>query len=61
MAFNLTVGALVDFGRYFLHNARELPDRGSGRYFDLPKTESHPEARLWNVLASFSRIVRESR
>jgi malate synthase len=61
MAFNLTVGALVDFGRYFLHNARELPDRGSGRYSDLPKTESHPEAPLWNVLASFSRIVRESR
>ena len=61
MAFNPTVGAFVDFGPYFLHSARELPDRGSGRYFYLPKTESHPEARLWNVLTSFSRIVRESR
>ncbi len=44
MAFNPTVGAFVDFGPYFFHSARELPDRGSGRYFYLPKTESHPEA-----------------
>jgi malate synthase len=42
------VGALVDFGLYFFHNARELLDRGSGPYFYLPKTESHLEARLWN-------------
>ncbi|HET8684592.1 MAG TPA: malate synthase A, partial [Micromonosporaceae bacterium] len=41
-------GALVDFGLYFFHNARELLDRGSGPYFYLPKTESHLEARLWN-------------
>ena len=43
-----TVGAFVDFGLYFFHNARELLDRGSGPYFYLPKTESHLEARLWN-------------
>jgi malate synthase len=42
------VGALVDFGLYFFHNARELIARGSGPYFYLPKMESHLEARLWN-------------
>jgi malate synthase len=43
-----TVGALVDFGLYFFHNARELLASGSGPYFYLPKMESHLEARLWN-------------
>ena len=42
------VGALVDFGLYFFHNARELLDRGRGPYFYLPKMESHREAALWN-------------
>jgi malate synthase len=42
------VGALVDFGLYFFHNARELLARGSGPYFYLPKMESHLEARLWD-------------
>ncbi|GAB3469879.1 malate synthase A [Actinophytocola sediminis] len=42
------VGALVDFGLYFFHNARALLERGSGPYFYLPKLESHLEARLWN-------------
>ena len=41
------VGALVDFGLYFFHNARERVERGSGPYFYLPKMESHLEARLW--------------
>jgi malate synthase len=41
-------GALVDFGLYFFHNARELLDRGAGPYFYLPKLENHLEARLWN-------------
>jgi malate synthase len=41
-------GALVDFGLYFFHNAKEQLDRGSGPYFYLPKMESHLEARLWN-------------
>jgi malate synthase len=42
------VGALVDFGLYFFHNAAELLARGSGPYFYLPKMESHKEAALWN-------------
>ncbi len=41
-------GAILDFGLYFFHNARELLARGSGPYFYLPKMESHLEARLWN-------------
>ncbi|MFD7656559.1 malate synthase A [Actinosynnema sp. NPDC059797] len=37
------VGALVDFGLHFFHNA------ALGRpYYYLPKMESHLEARLWN-------------
>ena len=42
--------ALVDFGLYFFHNARELLTRGTGPYFYLPKLESHLEARLWNEI-----------
>ena len=49
-----TVGALVDFGLYFFHNAAELLDRGSGPYFYLPKMESHLEARLWNDVFAFA-------
>ncbi len=49
-----TVGALVDFGLYFFHNAAELISRGSGPYFYLPKMESHLEARLWNEIFTFA-------
>jgi len=49
------VGALVDFGLYFFHNAAELIARGSGPYFYLPKTESHLEARLWNDVFTFAQ------
>src|SRR5689334_21041669 len=42
------VGALVDFGLHFFHNAQALIDRGSGPYYYLPKMESYLEARLWN-------------
>ncbi len=35
------VGALVDFGLYFFHNAAELVQRGAGPAFYLPKMESH--------------------
>ncbi|OIJ25578.1 malate synthase A [Nocardioides luteus] len=49
------VGALVDFGLYFFHNARELAERGSGPYFYLPKMESHLEARLWNDVFTFAQ------
>ncbi|WP_199430349.1 malate synthase A [Qaidamihabitans albus] len=51
------VGALVDFGLYFFHNAKELLNRGSGPYFYLPKIESHLEARLWNDV--FTHAERE--
>ncbi|HEY2041228.1 MAG TPA: malate synthase A [Jatrophihabitans sp.] len=47
-----TVGALVDFGLYFFHNAKALLNKGSGPYFYLPKMESHLEARLWNEVFS---------
>lgn len=40
--------ALLDFGLFFFHNAKELLSRGSGPYFYLPKMQSHLEARLWN-------------
>ena len=42
------VGALVDFGLHFFHNAAALIAHGSGPYYYLPKMESHLEARLWN-------------
>lgn len=48
------VGALVDFGLYFFHNAAELLARGRGPYFYLPKLESHLEARLWRDVFAFS-------
>jgi malate synthase len=51
------VGALVDFGLYFFHNARELLERGSGPYFYLPKMESHLEARLWNDVFTHAQDV----
>jgi malate synthase len=50
-----TVGAFVDFGLYFFHNAAELLARGSGPYFYLPKMESRLEARLWNDVFTFAQ------
>jgi malate synthase len=49
------VGAFVDFGLHFFHNARELMSRGSGPYFYLPKTESHLETRLWNDVFGYAQ------
>ena len=49
------VGAFMDFGLYFFHNAKRLIERGSGPYFYLPKTESHLEARLWNDIFNWSQ------
>lgn len=49
------VGALVDFGLYFFHNATELLSRGSGPYFYLPKMESYKEAELWNDVFAFAQ------
>lgn len=48
-------GSLFDFGLFFLHNAREQLDRGTGPYFYLPKLESHLEARLWNDVFLFAQ------
>ena len=47
--------ALVDFGLYFFHNAKQLIKNGSGPYFYLPKLESHLGARLWNDVFIFSQ------
>ncbi|MGI8877793.1 MAG: malate synthase A [Candidatus Limnocylindria bacterium] len=49
------VGAFMDFGLYFFHNAKRLIERGSGPYFYLPKTESQLEARLWNDIFNWSQ------
>ena len=43
-------GSLFDFGLYFFRNH----DSG-GRYFYLPKLESHLEARLWNDVFVWSQ------
>jgi malate synthase len=48
------VGALVDFGLHFFHNAQYLLERGDGPFYYLPKTESYLEARLWNDIFSFA-------
>jgi len=53
------VAALVDFGLYFFHNAKELLTRGSGPYFYLPKMESHLEARLWNDVFTHAQATLE--
>ena len=47
-------GALVDFGLYLFHNAKEAIQRGTGPYFYLPKLESHLEARLWAEVFDYS-------
>ena len=43
-------GSLFDFGLYFLRNHGR-----NGRYFYLPKLESHLEARLWNDVFVFTQ------
>lgn len=47
-------GALLDFGLYFFHNAKERIARGTGAYFYLPKLENHHEAKLWADIFAFS-------
>ncbi|WGW11429.1 malate synthase A [Saxibacter everestensis] len=49
------IGALVDFGLHFFHNAEHLLATGSGPYYYLPKLESHLEARLWNDVFVFAQ------
>ena len=48
------VGALVDFGLHFFHNARVLAEAGQGPFYYLPKMESRLEARLWNDVFTFA-------
>ncbi|MGQ7788977.1 malate synthase A [Nesterenkonia sp. K-15-9-6] len=48
------VGALVDFGLHFFHNATLLHEKGLGPFYYLPKIEHHPEAKLWDDIFTFS-------
>ena len=47
-------GALLDFGLYFFHNAKERIARNTGAYFYIPKQENHKEAALWADVFAFS-------
>jgi malate synthase len=49
------VGALVDFGLHFFHNAQQLTATGDGPFYYLPKMESYLEARLWNEIFVFAQ------
>lgn len=48
------IGALVDFGLHFFHNASLLSASGRGPFYYLPKMESHLEARLWAEVFAFA-------
>ncbi|HEV1285854.1 MAG TPA: malate synthase A [Bryobacteraceae bacterium] len=48
-------GSLMDFGLFFLHNAKALMAKETGPYFYLPKMQSHLEARLWNDVFLFAQ------
>lgn len=48
------VGALVDFGLHFFHNAKLLHEKGQGPFYYLPKIEHYLEARLWNDVFTFA-------
>ena len=46
--------ALVDFGLFAFHNAKELIAQGKTPAFYLPKMESHLEAQVWDNLLSYA-------
>lgn len=46
--------SLVDFGLYFVHNAKALIEKGRGPYFYIAKLESSEEAKLWDDVFTFS-------
>ncbi len=50
-------GALLDFGVYFLLNAKKLIAKGTAPYFYLPKLESHEEAQLWADIFAYSESM----
>ena len=49
------IGALVDFGLHFFHNAAQLLATGGSPNYYLPKLESHLEARLRNEIFVFAQ------
>ena len=49
------VGALVDFGLHFFHNAKALAESGQGPFYYLPKMEHYLEVRLWNEVFTFAQ------
>ncbi|TLK51933.1 malate synthase A [Glutamicibacter sp. V16R2B1] len=49
------VGALVDFGLHFFHNAQVLAESGQGPFYYLPKMEHYLEVRLWNEIFTFAQ------
>ncbi|WP_431710642.1 malate synthase A [Glutamicibacter uratoxydans] len=49
------VGALVDFGLHFFHNAKVLAAAGQGPFYYLPKMEHYLEVRLWNEIFTFAQ------
>ena len=49
------VGALVDFGLHFFHNAKALAESGQGPFYYLPKMEHYLESRLWNDVFTFAQ------
>ena len=48
------VGAFLDFGLHFFHNAKHLHENGDGPFYYLPKMEHYLEARLWNDVFTFA-------
>lgn len=47
-------GAFLDFGVYFINNAKKLLENGSGPYFYLPKLEHYQEAELWRDVFAYA-------
>ncbi len=47
-------GAFLDFGIYFMNNAKTLLAHGTGPYFYLPKTEHYKEAELWRDIFAYA-------
>ncbi|MFC0582874.1 malate synthase A [Micrococcoides hystricis] len=48
------VGAFLDFGLHFFHNAAHLHENGDGPFYYLPKMEHYLEARLWDDVFTFA-------